>query len=44
MNLDQNAQVIDLPGLSRRRGKLIALVAGSVILTTFWISMALPNL
>ena len=44
MNLDQNPQVIDLPGLSRRRGKLIALVAGSVILTTFWISMALPNL
>ena len=44
MNLDQNPQVIDLPGLSRRRGKLIALVAGSVILATFWISMALPNL
>ena len=44
MNLDQGVQVIDLLGLARRRGKLIAMVAGSVILATFWISMALPNL
>jgi len=44
MNLDQGNQVVDLFGLARRRGKLIALVAGFVILATFWISMALPNL
>ena len=44
MNLDQGVQVIDLIGLARRRGKLIAMVVGSVILATFWISMALPNL
>ena len=44
MNLDQGVQVIDLLGIARRRGKLIAMVAGSVILATFWISMALPNL
>lgn len=44
MNLDQGNQVVDLLGLARRRGKLIALIAGFVILATFWISMALPNL
>ena len=40
----QNNQIIDLFGIARRRGKLIAVVAGVVILATFWISMALPNL
>jgi polysaccharide chain length determinant protein (PEP-CTERM system associated) len=44
MNLDQGTQVIDLFGLARRRGKLMAIAAGSVILVTFWISMALSNL
>jgi len=44
MNLDQGIQVIDLFGLAHRRGKLMAIVAGAVILVTFWISMALPNL
>ena len=44
MNLDQGIQVIDLLGLARRRGKTIAIVAGIVILATFWVSMALPNL
>ena len=48
MNLEQgNQQTIQLPdlfGIARRRGKLIAIVAGAVILVTFWIAMALPNL
>ncbi len=44
MNSDQGTQIIDIFGLLRRRGKLIAIVAGAVILATFWISMALPNL
>ena len=44
MNLDQGIQVIDLFGLAHRRGKLMAIAAGAVILVTFWISMALPNL
>lgn len=44
MNLDQGIQVIDFFGLLRRRGKLIAISAGAVILVMFWISMALPNL
>ncbi len=48
MNLDQgNQQGIQLPdlfGVARRRGKLIAIVSGAVILVTFWIAMALPNI
>jgi succinoglycan biosynthesis transport protein ExoP len=44
MNLDQGIQVIDLFGLAHRRGKLMAISAGAVILVTFWIAMALPNL
>lgn len=44
MNLDQGNQMIDLLGLVRRRGKLIAMIAGLVILVTFWVTMALPNL
>ena len=44
MNLDQGIQVIDLFGLAHRRGKLMAITSGAVILVTFWISMALPNL
>lgn len=43
MNLDQGMQVIDLFGLARRRGKLMAIASGVVILVTFWVSMALPN-
>jgi succinoglycan biosynthesis transport protein ExoP len=48
MNLEQgNQQSIQFPdlfGIARRRGKVIAIVAGAVILVTFWIAMALPNL
>ncbi|MAG30002.1 MAG: hypothetical protein CL908_03800 [Deltaproteobacteria bacterium] len=46
MNLEQGQgiQIIDLFGFARRRGKLVALVSGSVILATFWVAMALPNL
>ena len=44
MNLDQGIQVIDLFGLAHRRGKLMAIACGAVILVVFWISMALPNL
>ena len=44
MNLDQGIQVIDLFGLARRRGKLMAIASGAVILVIFWVSMALPNL
>ncbi len=44
MNLEQGVQVTDIFGIARRRGKLIATVAGAVILATYWISMALPNL
>lgn len=44
MNLDQGTQIIDFLGLARRRGKLVAMIAGGVILVTFWVVMALPNL
>ncbi len=44
MDLDQGIQLTDFLGIARRRGKLIATVAGGVILATFWIAMALPNL
>jgi succinoglycan biosynthesis transport protein ExoP len=44
MNLEQGAQVIDLLGFARRRGKLVALVAGGFLLVTYWVAMALPNL
>ena len=48
MNLDQGdqqgIQLPDLFGVARRRGKLIAIVSGAVILVTFWIAMALPNI
>ncbi len=44
MNLDQGTQLIDFFGLASRRGKLIATIAGGVILVTFWVVMALPNL
>lgn len=44
MNLEQNTQVLDFFGLIRRRGKSIAMIAGAVILVTFWVTMALPNL
>lgn len=44
MNLDQGAQVIDFLGFARRRGKLVAVVAGVFLLVTYWVAMALPNL
>jgi polysaccharide chain length determinant protein (PEP-CTERM system associated) len=44
MSSEQNIQVIDLFGFARRRGKLVAIIAGVIILATFWLSMALPNL
>jgi succinoglycan biosynthesis transport protein ExoP len=43
MNIEQGVQVTDLVGFARRRGKLVAAIAGIVILATFWICMALPN-
>lgn len=44
MNLDQGSQVIDILGFARRRGKLVAIVAGAFLLVTYWVAMALPNL
>lgn len=46
MNIEQGNgnQVIDLLGFLRRRGKFVALVAGGIILLTFWLAMALTNL
>jgi polysaccharide chain length determinant protein (PEP-CTERM system associated) len=44
MNIEQGIQVLDIFGLARRRGKLIAIVAGAIVFVTFWVSMALPNL
>lgn len=44
MNLEQGTQSIDLLGFARRRGKLVAVVAGSILLVTYWVAMALPNL
>lgn len=46
MNIEQGNgnQVIDLFGFLRRRGKFVAIVAGAIILLTFWLTMALPNL
>lgn len=44
MNLDQDTQNIDLLGFARRRGKLVAIVAGVFLLVTYWVAMALPNL
>ncbi|MEM9173935.1 MAG: hypothetical protein AAGC67_01785 [Myxococcota bacterium] len=46
MNIDQGNgnQVIDLLGFLRRRGKFVAIVAGAIILLTFWLTMALSNL
>lgn len=44
MNLEQGSQVIDLLGFARRRGKLVAAIAGSFLLVIYWVMMALPNL
>lgn len=44
MNLEQGNQVFDVVGFARRRGKLAAAVAGAVLLATYWVAMALPNL
>lgn len=46
MNIEQGNgnQVIDVFGFLRRQGKFIAIVAGAIILLTFWVTMALPNL
>ena len=43
MDGQQGLQLSDLFGMVRRRGKLMAAVAGVVILTMYWIAMALPN-
>jgi len=42
MNMDTGIQ-IDLVGGIRRRALLVASVAGSVFLLSFWVAMALPN-
>jgi succinoglycan biosynthesis transport protein ExoP len=39
----QSAQMMDLLGMVRRRGKLIVGIAGAVLLAAYWIAMALPN-
>jgi polysaccharide chain length determinant protein (PEP-CTERM system associated) len=39
----QSAQVMDLLGMVRRRGKLIVGIAGAVLLAAYWVAMALPN-
>lgn len=44
MNSEQGNQVFDLMGLVRRRGRLIACVSGALILVTYWVAMALPNM
>lgn len=44
MNTNDGNQIIDVFGFVRRRGKLAAMIAGAVILVTFWVTMALPNL
>jgi len=43
MNATEEVQIRDLLGVIRRRGKLIVGTAGAVILTMYWIAMALPN-
>ena len=43
MDSQQGIQISDLAGILRRRGKLMAAVAGLVVLVSFWIAMALPN-
>jgi len=42
MNLDAGFQ-LDLVGALRRRGMLIAIVAGAIFLVGYWVAMALPN-
>lgn len=44
MNLEQGNQVIDIVGFARRRGRLVAMIAGAALLITYWIAMALPNM
>lgn len=44
MNVEQGMQVVDIFGVVRRRGKSTAIVAGIVMLLTYWVVMALPNL
>jgi polysaccharide chain length determinant protein (PEP-CTERM system associated) len=43
MNGQQALNLSDLFGIVRRHGKLMALVAGAVVLAIYWIAMALPN-
>lgn len=43
MNVQQGAQMMDLLGMVRRRGKLIVGIAGAVLLAAYWVAMALPN-
>ena len=43
MNVDGGLQLGDFAGIVRRRGKLAGLAALIVLLATYWIAMALPN-
>lgn len=43
MDGQQAMQFSDLFAIVRRRGKLMATVAGAVILAIYWVAMALPN-
>lgn len=43
MNLQDGLQISDLIGILRRRGRIMAWVSGLIILTVFWVVMALPN-
>src|SRR5262245_29031756 len=43
MNVDGGIQLGDLRGIVRRRAKVVCLTALLVVLATYWIAMALPN-
>lgn len=43
MNLQDGLQISDLIGILRRRARLMVWVSGLIILTIYWIVMALPN-
>jgi polysaccharide chain length determinant protein (PEP-CTERM system associated) len=43
MNVDGDFQLDDFVGIARRRGKLVALTALSILLIAYWVAMALPN-
>jgi protein tyrosine kinase modulator len=43
MNVEGGLQINDLWGVARRRGKLAALTALLILLASYWLAMALPN-